>query len=146
MPISGGAADRGGDVRSHEEATVDLRLGMSLALCSGLLVGCGGSPDDASKADFCDAVDAVLDFDDFGEAQDAYNELKDVGTPKDIGDDAREGFEISVDAVLDADDKDEVRAAYDDLGDDEKEQVEAFNEYADETCAGEQAPRVTPNR
>jgi len=121
-----------------------MRVGLGLALCSGLLFGCGGSPDDASKADFCAAVDAVLDFDDFDEAQDAYNELNDVGTPKDIGGDAREGFEISVDAVLDANDEDEARDAYDDLGADEKEQVEAFNDYAEETCAGEQEAPATP--
>ncbi|RHW24045.1 hypothetical protein D0Z08_26200 [Nocardioides immobilis] len=118
----------------------------TLALCSGLLVSCGGSPDDAPKEDFCAAVDAVLDFDDFDEAQDAYNELKDVGTPEDIDDDARSGFEISVDAVLGADDEDEAREAYDDLGDDEKEQVEAFNDYAEETCAGEQEAPATPRQ
>lgn len=122
------------------------RVAMSLALCSGLLVGCGGSPDDASKEDFCAAVDGVLDFDDFDEARDSYKELKDAGTPEDIGDDAREGFEITVDAVLDADDRDEAREAYDDLGDDEKEQVEEFNDYARETCEGEQEVPATKSR
>jgi len=122
------------------------RVGLGLAFCSVLLIGCGGSPDDASKAEFCAAVDAVLDFDEFDEAQDAYNELKDVGTPKDIGDDARDGFEISVDAVLDAEDEDEARDTYDDLDAGEKEQVEAFNDYAEETCEGEGAPAGTPTR
>lgn len=119
------------------------RVGLGLAFGSMVLAGCGGSPDDASKADFCAAVDAVLDFDDFDEAHDAYQELNDVGTPKDIGDDAREGFEISVDAVLDADDEDEAREAYEDLGKDDKEQVEAFNDYAEETCEGEGEPAAT---
>lgn len=107
---------------------------VALVLCSGVLVGCGGSPDDASKKDFCDAVQGVLDFDDFDEGQDAYEELEDVGTPGDIDDDAREGFEISVDTVAEADDEDEVRDAYDDLSDDDKEKVDAFNEYATDTC------------
>jgi hypothetical protein len=122
------------------------RVGMILASCSVLLIGCGSSPDDASKADFCAAVDAVLGFDDFDEARDAYDELKDVGTPEDIGDDEREGFEISVDAVLDADDEDEAREKYEDLSEDEKEQVEAFNDYAEETCEGEGIPAGTPIR
>ncbi len=95
---------------------------------------CGGPPDDASKQDFCAVIDDIRDFEDFDEAVDLYRELEDVGTPADIGEDARDGFEITVDAVLAADDRDDVEQAYDDLSQSDRDKADAFTDYANDTC------------
>ena len=88
------------------------------------LAGCGGddgadddgsaasAPEDASRADFCEAfLDEPADFDSddvdaaVAAAHDYADRLREVGTP-DVPDEAREGFEVYVDflAGLSADD------------------------------------------
>ncbi len=111
------------------------------------LSACGGAPTDASKDDFCDAVnsDALADVD-FSD-EDAYldavqeqaEELEDVGTPDDISDDAREGFEIYVDAIgdLDSDDLENPEDLEGEFSDDENEKVGEFFTYQAETCTPE---------
>lgn len=86
-------------------------------LATGLLLGftltaCGGgdaadAPTNASKDEFCDVFnssqegDSELTEESFEEVQDMFAELGDIGTPKEIEGDAREGFELLVDAVAD---------------------------------------------
>jgi hypothetical protein len=119
-------------------------------LLSISLSACGGPPTDASVKDYCAAVNDDSDFEDFGEdsteedfvdaLQSFADRLEKVGTPEDIPDDAREGFEISLDAVedLDPDDIDlknlDDSALEDDLSDDEKDKLDAYNEYENKTC------------
>ncbi|QIX25239.1 hypothetical protein ncot_00540 [Nocardioides sp. JQ2195] len=107
-------------------------VGASLALLGGL-TACGGAPDDASKDDFCDAAKKI-DASSFDDAKDAVEDLNDVGTPEDISDDARDGFEFFVDEVGDADSEDDLPKD-EDLSDDEKKQSEAFFKYITETCS-----------
>ena len=112
-----------------------------LVLIAGTMTACGGPPDDASKADFCKAVESAPSDEkpSQDEVDDWVDELKDTGTPEGISDDARNGFEVFVDALDDAD--------VDDLGDDadfedvvgdsdDRKDVEKFFAYYGETCAG----------
>lgn len=112
------------------------------------LSACGGAPTDASKSDFCAAVTDRSWADDLGAAPDGDaivdglegwgDDLAETGTPDDIPDEAREGFDITVDYLgdldpADFDDLDDVDPAAD-LTSDEEEKVEAFNEYVAATC------------
>ncbi|KRA38982.1 MULTISPECIES: hypothetical protein [unclassified Nocardioides] len=125
-------------------------LALSLSACGG------GAPTDASKDDYCKAVGdagseefgkAITDKD-YDKAVDLIKEsadkIEEVGTPDDISDEEREGFEIQLDAVksLDGDDLKKAFEAEDgedpfeaDLSKDEKEKVEAYNKYENETCS-----------
>jgi hypothetical protein len=114
-----------------------LLLGAAALVVAGVTVACG-APTDASKGDFCDAVEKVSkNADDYDEARDAALDLGDVGTPEGISDDAREGFEISIDAFDEAEDEKDLEKAQDDLSSDDKKKVEAFSSYIDKTCGSE---------
>ena len=130
-------------MRPAVAASAALLLGLSLSAC-------GGPPTDASVEDYCDAVnddsafddlDADSDEEDFVKAlQEFADNLEEVGTPEDIPDDAREGFEISLETVddLEADDldlEDPNSSIEDKLSDDEKDKVDAYEEYESETCS-----------
>ncbi|TWH04708.1 hypothetical protein L615_001000000410 [Nocardioides sp. J9] len=124
-------------------------LALSLSAC-----GSDGAPTDASKADFCKVVndegggeeafeaaskgdwDKLLDL-----LKEQADEVEEVGTPKGIPDDAREGFEIQLDAVKDIDAKDLEKAVESQedpfeagLSDADKKKIEAYEEYENETC------------
>ncbi|KRC53168.1 MULTISPECIES: hypothetical protein [unclassified Nocardioides] len=127
-------------------ATVLLALSLS---------ACGGAPTDASKDDYCKAVNSFEGNDDLIKAvtdedwdkaadlvKDAVGEIEDVGTPEDIPDDAREGFEIQIDAAegISGDDFEKAMKDQEDpfeagLSGDEKKKVEAYNDYENETCS-----------
>lgn len=124
-------------------------LAASLVLVAGSTVGCGGgAPTSASTDDFCGV------FDDFykvvGElGEDAEDsevikalkvtgeDLEEVGTPKDITDDARAGFELTVETIADLDEdatEKELEALEDEFTDEEQKQSDAFDEYLATTC------------
>lgn len=128
-------------------------LAFSLTACGG---GASGAPTDASKDDFCNVFSGDFDTDAFdpeASPEDQAKALKeildeqvsdyqDVGTPEDIPDDAREGFEISVDAAGDVS-EDDIQDAFEnpdgdfsDLGvsEDDQDKVAAFNSWAIEYC------------
>ena len=111
-----------------------------LALSGALLAACG-PPTDASVNDFCDVIDDFPTSFNQQEMEDYLERLKDTGTPEDIPDDAREGFEVSIELLeeidFDADDQeiaDDVEERRDDLSDEEQDDLEAFDEYQTETC------------
>lgn len=122
-------------------------LAFSLTACGS--DDAGDAPDDASQGDFCDAVgDAFKPLfslegdpneDQFNDFQDKVDDLADVGTPDDLSDEQRDGFEIFVDAVHDADYED----FQDDpenipgVNEDDQAKAEAFITYAASTCAEE---------
>ncbi|HWJ09859.1 MAG TPA: hypothetical protein VNS46_10810 [Nocardioides sp.] len=125
------------------------------ALLALSLSACGGAPTDASVEDYCaavgdegsdDFIKAVTD-EDWDKVEDLVkeqaDEVEEVGTPDDIPDEAREGFEIQLDTIkgLKADDFEEAFNAESDedpfekeLSKDEKKKVDAYNEYESETC------------
>lgn len=122
------------------------RLGAAagLALAATALSACGGpseAPEDASTEDFCAA------FTDFPEPEegedspsqdtvDAYvDNLEETGTPEDMPDDARKGWEAWVDTMseIDVDDSEEdLEKEVEELQEDAD--VKAFQEYAGEAC------------
>lgn len=119
------------------------------------LTACGGSPTNASEKDYCEAVNGINDNEDLIKAvtdedwdkaadllKDSAEEIEEVGTPEDIPDDAREGFELQLDASADISGDDLEKAFKDqedpfeaDLSGDEKKKVEAYNDYENETCS-----------
>lgn len=123
-------------------------LGLTLTACGG-----GGYPTDASKKDFCGSVEDVITTtssvegeepteEQWKKLQAAYEDLGEVGTPEDIGDAERNGFEVIVDAITDLD-YDEAKKSFGDEGgdripgvskDDQKD-AEKFFEYLGTTCA-----------
>lgn len=134
-------------------------LALSLTACGG------GAPSDASVKDYCAAVkgntgdtDFLKAFEDkdYDKIADLFKEqaekVEEVGTPKDIPDEAREGFEIQLDAIkkLDGDDvkkgfesKDGEDPFKDKISKDDEKKVEAYSKYESETCSDSgEAPSV----
>jgi hypothetical protein len=126
------------------------------ALLSFSLTACGGgAPTDASVDAFCEVVtddswaEGVEegDYEGIVEAlQDHAGEIEEVGTPEDMSDDEREGWEIAVEAADDLD-ADAVQAAVEDgenpleAAGDDKDKHDAYLEYRSETCSeGGSAP------
>lgn len=134
-----------------------MKLGLaaaSLILIAGGAVGCGddggggGGSDDktASKDDFCGAFQAF--YEDLQEVtgeegnlgeilKKAAKRIEDVGTPKGIPDDAKEGLELTLDAIKDLPDDasaEDMAGIEEDFSDAEKKKTDAFSSYLEETC------------
>ena len=125
------------------------------------LTACGSSyPTDAPKSDFCDsfAKAALTSFDIEGEEptedeweniQKAYEDLGEVGTPDNISDDNREGFEVAVDTITDLS-YDDAKESFGDEGDDnlpgvskeESDKAEQFFDWAGGECEAEISEQV----
>ena len=122
----------------------------------GALTACGddggdaadpeSAPQSASKEEFCDAFGnvftGIMEAGDDEQAQiaavkDAVDELAEVGTPEDMPEDARKGFEIFV-GLFDDVDEDTTAEELDQLGNDLSEEEnaagEAFTTWAMEEC------------
>lgn len=126
------------------------RAAVTAAALVAVLAGCSsGPPTDASVEDFCKVFDdfntAATDLGEDAETADRIKAIKDVGkdleevgTPEDISDEARAGFEVTIEAIADLPDdasEDEVdKYIEDSLTDEEQKQSEAFDEYVSETC------------
>jgi len=118
--------------------------------------GGGGAPSDASKDGFCEAANSLVsdlmpddlttgelpsDQDMAQAVKDWGSRMEEVGTPEDIPDDARKGFESVVDQAKDIDaadfsmdDLEDVEGGGADASAEEKKQAEAFDTYLTETC------------
>lgn len=132
-------------------------LGLALTACGG------GAPSDASVDEFCEVVTGTADDEAFSKAvadedwdkladliKEQADNVEEVGTPEDIPDDAREGYEIQLDAAKDVD-PDDIEKAFKeggegedpftaDLDKDEKKKLEAYTSYQAKTCSGADAP------
>ncbi|MEQ6902965.1 hypothetical protein [Nocardioides sp. YIM 152588] len=125
----------------------------SAAALAVALSACGASPTDASTDEFCEVANDQSwvfgieegDYEGFAKAIHDYAErLEEVGTPDDIPDDAREGFQIQVEAAKDvtAEDLEKVdTAAADDpfdidLSEADAAKVRAYTEYQVKACGG----------
>jgi hypothetical protein len=144
-------------LRRGAAASTALLLAFALSACGdddskgdGGSGGDGGS-DAASVEDYCEIVNDDTAFEDvdlddkeaFVEAlQDFADEIEEVGVPEDIPDDAREGFEIQLDLIDDLDpdeiDLNDPESFEQGLSEDDKEKVEAYTEYENETCPDEE--------
>lgn len=135
-----------------------------LLLLAALLTGCSNgedsattpgddaaedasAPADAAQGEFCDAYAGL--FKQMGQMDPQDNQqiirgmkewaadMKDVGTPEDIPDEAREGFEVMLGSIEEVDEEatqEELDALGDDLTDGEQKAGDAFVDYANETC------------
>ncbi|WGX96444.1 hypothetical protein [Nocardioides sp. L-11A] len=119
------------------------------------LTACGGSyPTDASKDKFCGGVEDVVTAttsvageepteEEWKDLQKAYGDLGDIGTPKDIGDTERNGFEVIVDTITDLDYDEAKKSFGDEDGDDsipgvskdDEKDAEKFFTYVQSACA-----------
>ncbi|ANH37812.1 hypothetical protein I601_1373 [Nocardioides dokdonensis FR1436] len=115
-----------------------------LALVLGGAAACGSddpssAPDDASQDDFCQvyADTAEEESDDLDTARDAVEQLIEVGTPEDMPEKARDGFETLATLVQEADDNDDLEKMGEDLDQAQQENFGAFIQYITETCADE---------
>lgn len=137
----------------------------STALVLGTMAGCGGSdgggsgsaaPDNASKEDFCGAF-AKLFKDILAQAtsgdpdvtvkaiKDWAADMQDVGTPDDMPDDVRDGFEIFVDAARDLPEDaslEDLQTFGDDLSEDDQAAGEKFGDWASQECPDALLPGV----
>jgi hypothetical protein len=130
-----------------------LLVGAVTSACGG---GGGGAPSDASKDGFCEAADSLMtdlvpddltagelpsDKDMAQAVKDWGSRMEEVGTPEDISDDARKGFEQVVDQAEDIDasefsmdNLEDLEAGGADASAEEKKQAEAFGTYLTDTC------------
>ena len=130
-----------------------LLLGGVLLAAPGLVscggddaAGSGGGEDKVSVDEFCGAAEKFENTftetdttnlpDGLKALRDAAQELKDVGTPEAIPDDAREGLELTLDKLIglpdDADETDLMDLL--DFDEDERAKSMAFEGYLDDTC------------
>ena len=127
-------------------------LAASLVLVSGTALGCsggggGGAPTDASEEDYCASYQSL--FDDMSTMADATDEeiiaqikdrattMEETGTPEDMPEDARAGFETTVSLINDLDDdaqQEDFEKIDEDLTDEETAQVDEFDTYTTDTC------------
>lgn len=130
-----------------------LLVGAVMTACGG---GDGGAPTDASEKEFCETQSSLIEDllpDDMTNPEVPSNEematavkdwgkkLEDVGTPEDIPEEARKGFEAVVQQANDIDASDfsiekleELETGGADASAEVKEQAQAFSDYLTETC------------
>ena len=133
-------------IRAHAAAAA-LLMAVSLSACDG-----SGPPSDADLDEFCEAYYRLFSGDlveidprDSEEEQAAAmvealrtwaKKLEQVGTPDDMSDQAREGFELIVRAAADLEpgDVDNLAHLGEDFSEDEMAATEAFEDYATQHC------------
>ncbi|NYD57114.1 hypothetical protein BKA08_001352 [Nocardioides marinisabuli] len=128
----------------HRSALRPLAGVAGLALVLGGAAACGSdepsaAPEDASQEDFCQ-VYADIESDggeDLDSVKEAVEQLIEVGTPDDIPDEARAGFETLGELVREADDETDLETLGEDLGPEVQGSFVAFLGYVTETCADE---------
>ncbi len=136
-----------------------LALAGAVLLVGGPTAACGGSggaPTDADEERFCAAADSMLadlipegmtdpelpsDEDMARAVRDWGQKMEEVGTPEDISEEARQGFESVVEQAQDVEATDfslehlqELEQGGAEASAEAREQAEAFGDYLDETC------------
>ena len=111
-------------------------------LLGTLLGGCGGPPTDASKAEFCGVLaDFYDDTAQMGSTDTraavaalkrVADRLEEVGTPSDVPDSARVGFERTIERIQGL--SDDASPADLELSSEEQEYADAFGRYVRAEC------------
>lgn len=125
-------------------------LAATLVLVGASVAGCsdgGGAPTDASEDEFCGALTSLFSEpgamaemtkeEGVAEIKAWAKDLRKVGTPENISDEARDGFELMIREVgkFGEDDTAESLATLQEsLSASEKEASEAFDTYSTDTC------------
>ena len=142
--------------RTRTRLTVSSAVLLVGAVASACGSGGGGAPTDASEKDFCQTQTSLLEDlmpDDMSAPElpsdeqmaeavkDWAKKIEDVGTPEDISDDARKGFEAIVEQANEIDASDfsiekleELEAGGEDASAETRKQADAFEKYLTETC------------
>lgn len=110
------------------------RSSIAALACLLALTGCGGPPEDASTKTFCAQLTKAGDQKSWKDAKSAVLKLKDVGTPSDIPDAARDGFVELVAASEQAESREQLTEAVEDLGKKERADLDALESYVTQTC------------
>ena len=107
------------------------------------------APSDASSTDLCSALTAGSGIKDGSDVVDFANGLQQAGTPSDIPDDARKGFEVYVGVLQDIDPKTTATELKNmknpDLSKTEQTEVQSFLSYAGQACASQSASPSAPS-
>ena len=136
-------------------STAVLLIGVAASACGGGGAG-GGAPTDASEKEFCQTQSSLLEDlmpadmsnpelpsdEQMAKAvKDWAKKIEDVGTPDDISDDARKGFEAIVEQANEIDAADfsiekleQLEAGGKDASAEAKKQADAFEKYLTDTC------------
>lgn len=114
---------------------------LGLAACSGMA---DDAPRDADPQAFCDAF-----YDRDLTAEDVAANLVDIGTPDDVSDDERQGFELWVEGLDNEGDTPNVQIDQVEVPKSDRDVAEAFSDYVGATCLAEAttqspAPSDTP--
>jgi hypothetical protein len=134
----------------------------SLLLVAGATAACGGgAPTDASEDEFCKTQQSILDdmpTPKAGEKPDNKvvvkalkswaDRVEETGTPEDIPEDARKGFELQVKLVGELDDdadEEDFDKIDKDMSEDEKAQSDAFDKYVQDTCGSPEPMAPSPS-
>jgi hypothetical protein len=122
---------------SSRTALVGLAAAASLGLtaCSGMA---DDAPRDADPQAFCDAF-----YDRDLTAQKVASNLAEIGTPADVSDDEREGFELWVEGLDNEGDTPNTQIDRVEVPEGDRDVAEAFTEYVGTTCIAE-APSASP--
>jgi hypothetical protein len=135
-------------------STAALLIGAAASACGGGGSG-GGAPSDASEKEFCQTQSSLLEdlMPDMSSTElpsdeqmakavkDWAKKIEQVGTPDDISDDARKGFEAMVEQANEIDASDfsiekleQLEAGGKDASAEAKKQADAFEKYLTGTC------------
>ena len=106
-----------------------------VAACLLALTACGGPPKDASAKDFCAQLKKVNDEKTWKGIKAEVLRFKDIGTPKSIPHDAREGFVELVAYTEAAGSREALTKKVEKLGKTDRADLNAFDAYAAKTCA-----------
>jgi hypothetical protein len=148
---------------THTRSRTRLTVSAAVLLVGGVASACGsgggvggGAPTDATEKEFCQTQTSLLEDlmpadmsnpelpsdEQMAQAvKDWGTKIGEVGTPEDISDDAREGFERVVEMAKDIDPADfsiekleELEAGGEEASAEAKKQADAFETYLTETC------------
>lgn len=129
----------------------------SVAAVAALATACGGgggssAPSDASKADFCKSYVSVLDYTNPMEQEqptgkdikEYASNLEETGTPEDMSDEEREGFEVFIEATDKLEDDTKMEDADDiaKVSEEDKGKVDKFDAYAQDNCKAEMQAKI----
>ncbi len=109
---------------------------VSMTTLAVLLSACGGPPTDASQKEFCAQLKQVNTEKSWKATKEAVSELEEIGTPKGISADAREGFLELAANTEKSQDRDTLLKTIEKLNTSDRKQLTAFNDYVTKACAG----------
>ena len=108
----------------------------TMTAVAAVLSGCGGPPTDASQKDFCAQLKAVNTQKSWKATKESVAKLEEIGTPKGISADAREGFVELAANTQKAKDREGLLKTIEGLNKSDRTQLTAFNDYVTKACAG----------